>query len=61
LEDIGAIAEPEKERHGVAMLQELSVGAEEFGEEALQEGVVLAEENLGAELKRPVSQERVWR
>ena len=58
LEDVGSVAEPEEQRHGFAVLQELAVGSEELGEKAVKEGVVLAEEDLGAELERPAFPKR---
>ena len=59
LQDLRAVAEPEQERHRVAVLQQLPVGAEELGEEAVEEGVVLAEEDLRSEFERSVPEERI--
>ena len=59
LQHFCAVAEPEEERDLIAVLQQLPVGAEELREEAVEEGVVLAEERLRTELERSVPEERI--
>lgn len=59
LQDLRAVAEPEQERHRVAVLQQLAVGAEELGEEAVEEDVVLAEERLRPELQRAAAEKEI--
>ena len=59
LEDFRAVAEPEEQRHRVAVLQQLPVGSEELREEGVEEGLVLAEERLRPELQRAAAEEGI--
>ena len=59
LEDLRAVAEPEEQRHRVAVLQQLPVGSEELREEGVEEGLVLAEERLRPELQRAAAEEGI--